>query len=135
VVRVPDALAAFASGSRGDVSLLIGAAKDVVTVPNSALTPLTNGQALAVTLKNDVATRALVKTGYVGTLTTQVRSGLTAGQQVVLADLRTALPTNTTNSRRFGVSQTPGGVGRAGLSGAGLSGPGLGGGTGFPQRG
>jgi hypothetical protein len=127
VVRVPEALPSLASGSRGDVSLLIGTAGHVLTVPNSALTPLGNGQALALMLENGVTTRVLVKTGYVGTLTTQVRSGLIAGQQVVLADLSTALPTNTTNTRRFGVrtGANGGATGAAGLSG------GLGGGTGF----
>ncbi|HXR68185.1 MAG TPA: hypothetical protein VN712_06080, partial [Dermatophilaceae bacterium] len=40
------------------------------------------------------------------------------GQQVVLADLGTALPTNTTNSRRFGVGGAAGGIGGAGLGGA-----------------
>jgi hypothetical protein len=98
VILVPDALPALASGSRADVSLLIGTAAMVLTVPNSALTPLGNGQALALTLNNGVATRAVVKTGYAGTLLTQVMSGLTAGQHVALADLSTALPTNTTNS-------------------------------------
>jgi trimeric autotransporter adhesin len=116
VVLVPDALPALASGSRAEASLLIGAVADVLTVPNSALTPLGNGQALTLTLKGGVATRALVRTGYAGTLTTQVTSGLSAGQQVVLADLSTALPTNTTNARRFGV-----GAGAAGgIAGAGL---------------
>ena len=122
VVLVPDALPALASGARAEASLLIGTATNVLTVPNSALTSLGNGQALAMTFKDGVATRALVKTGYVGTLTTQVTSGLTAGQQVVLADLSTALPTNTTNARRFGVGGVPGGLGGAGLGGAGLGG-------------
>jgi multidrug efflux pump subunit AcrA (membrane-fusion protein) len=134
VVLVPDPLPALASGSRADVSLLIGTAANVLTVPNSALTPLGNGQAMALTFKEGVTTRALVKTGYVGTLSTQITSGLTAGQQVVLADLSTALPTNTTSSRRFGVGGAPGGQGGAGLGGAGLGGAGLGGG-GFPSRG
>lgn len=116
VVLVPDALPALASGCRADLSLLIGTTGKVPTVPNSALTPLAKGQAMALTLKNGVASRALVKTGYAGTLTTQVTSGLTTGQQVVLADLSTALPTNTTNSRRFGV----GGGASGGLGGAGL---------------
>ena len=128
VVLVPDALPALATGSRADVSLLIGTVSKVLTVPNSALTPLAKGQALAVTLKNGVSTRALVKTGYAGTLTTQITSGLSAGQHVVLADLNTALPTNTTNSRRFGVAGGSGG----GLGGAGLGGGSLTGGTGFP---
>jgi hypothetical protein len=136
VVFVPDALPALATGSRADVSLLIGTVSKVLTLPNSALTPLAKGQALAQTLKNGVVTPALVKTGYAGTLTTQITSGLSAGQQVVLADLSTALPTNTTNSRRFGV----GGGTTGGLSGAGLGGSGFGGGgvppmggTGFPM--
>jgi trimeric autotransporter adhesin len=145
VVLVPDALPALASGSRADVSLLVGTAAMVLTVPNSALTPLGTGQAMALTLKNGVATRVLVKTGYTGTLITQVTSGLTAGQHVVLADLSTALPTNTTSSRRFGVGGgSAGGLGGAGLGGAGLGGAGLGGagaggaglgGGGFPSRG
>ena len=127
VVLVPDALPALASGARAEVSLLIGTATNVLTVPNSALTPLGNGQALAMTFKNGVATRAVVKTGYAGTLTTQVASGLTAGQQVVLADLSTALPTNTTNARRLGVGGAAGGLGGTGFGGAT---GGFGGGTG-----
>jgi multidrug resistance efflux pump len=128
VVLVPHALPALATGSRADVSLLIGTVSKVLTVPNSALTPLAKGQAMAVTLKNGVSTRALVKTGYAGTLTTQITSGLSAGQQVVLADLNTALPTNTTSSRRLGVAGgSAGGLGSAGLGGGSLPG-----GTGFP---
>ena len=117
VVLVPDALPALASGARAEVSLLIGTANNVLSVPNSALTPLGNGQAVAMTFKNGVVTRAVVKTGYSGTLTTQVDSGLTAGQQVVLADLSTALPTNTTNARRFGVGGAAGGLGGSGFGG------------------
>ena len=128
VILVPDAIPALASGSRADVSLLIGTAAMVLTVPNSALTPLGNGQAMAMTFKKGVVTRAMVKTGYAGTLITQVTSGLTAGQQVVLADLSTALPTNTINTRRLGVGgAATGGLGGAGLGGAGLGGAGLGG--------
>ena len=131
VVLVPDALPALATGSRADVSLLIGTVSKVLTVPNSALTPLAKGQAMAQTLKNGVVTPALVKTGYAGTLTTQVTAGLTAGQQVVLADLSTALPTNTTSSRRFGVA----GGSAGGLGGAGFGGGSLTGGPGFPPPG
>jgi len=130
VVRVPEALPALASGSRAEASLLIGAVSNVLTVPNSTLTPLGNGQALALTFKGGVATRALVKTGYAGTLTTQITSGLSVGQQVVLADMSTALPTNTTNARRFGVGAgAAGGIGGSGLGGAGFGGAGSRGGT------
>jgi len=131
VVLVPEALPALATGSRADVSLLIGTVSKVLTVPNSALTPVAKGQAMAVTLKNGVATPALVKTGYAGTLTTQITSGLSAGQQVVLADLNTALPTNTTSSRRFGIA----GGSAGGLGGAGFGGGPLTGGPGFPPPG
>jgi multidrug efflux pump subunit AcrA (membrane-fusion protein) len=138
VVLVRDALPALATGSRAQVSLLIGTAGDVLAVPNSALTPLGNGQALALTLKDGVATRTLVKTGYAGTLTTQITSGLTKGQLVVLADLSTALPTNTTNARRFGVAGgAAGGLGGAagGLGGAGVGGGAITGRTGFTPGG
>jgi len=135
VVLVPDALPALATGSRADVSLLIGTVSKVLTVPNSALTPLAKGQAMAQTLKNGVVTPALVKTGYAGTLTTQITSGLSAGQQVVLADLSTALPTNTTSSRRLGFpGGSAGGLG-GGLGGAGFGGVPPVGGTGFPPPG
>jgi len=131
VVLVPDALPALATGSRADVSLLIGTVSKVLTVPNSALTPLAKGQAMAQTLKNGVVTPALVKTGYAGTLTTQITSGLSAGQKVVLADLSTALPTNTTSSRRLGFA----GGSAGGLGGAGFGGVPPVGGTGFPPPG
>jgi len=131
VVLVPDPLPALATGSRADVSLLIGTVSNALTVPNSALTPLAKGQAMAQTLKNGVVTPALVKTGYAGTLTTQITSGLSAGQQVVLADLSEALPTNTTSSRRLGF---PGGS-AGGLGGAGFGGVPPVGGTGFPPPG
>ena len=123
VILVPDALPALASGSHAQASLLVGTVADVVTVPNSALTPLGNGQALVLTLKGGVATRSLVRTGYAGMLTTQITSGLTRGQQVVVADLSTALPTNTTNPRRFGVGGgVAGGLGGAGLGGGTITG-------------
>ena len=66
-----------------------------------------SGPALA--LKGDVAPRSLVKTGRAGTLASQVTWDLTAGQQVVLADLSTALPTNTSHPRGFGVKGQPAG--------------------------
>ena len=66
VVLVPGTLPALASGSRADVSLLIGTVAMVVTVPNSALTPLGNGQALAMAFKNGVTTRASSRPGIPG---------------------------------------------------------------------
>ena len=84
------------------------------------------------TFKNGVAKRTLVKTGYAGTLITKVKSGLTAGQQVILADLNTALPTNSTSStRRLGVG---GGTSR-GLGGAGPGGGEAAGGGGSTSHG
>jgi hypothetical protein len=73
----------------------------VITVPNSAVTTLVAGTGFVQTVKNGKATRTLIRTGAVGATTTQVLSGLTVGQEVVIANLSEALPTNST-ANRFG---------------------------------
>lgn len=102
VVRVADPTPAMASGSTATATITLATVTDVLTVPNSALTSLASGTAIATVVKGDVATRALVRTGAVGATSTQVLSGLTEGQQVVIADLSQALPTNTGLGNRFG---------------------------------
>jgi hypothetical protein len=62
--------------------------------------------------------------GVVGSVVTQIISGLTVGEQVVLADLSTPLPTNNTGTivrglttgggGGFGGARTGGGGGGAG---------------------
>ncbi len=81
----------------------------VVTVPNTALTTLVAGTGVVQTVKAGRVTRTLVRTGAVGATRTQILSGLTAGQQVVIADLSEALPTTST-SNRFAARIGTGGV-------------------------
>jgi hypothetical protein len=88
---------AFVDGGATSVSIAVKNVTNVITVPNSALS---NG---SVTVLNaGKATRTRVQTGITGALVTEVTSGLRVGQQVVLADLSQALPTNSTTTPRFG---------------------------------
>jgi multidrug efflux pump subunit AcrA (membrane-fusion protein) len=125
VVRVPRPSASLAGGSSATATITLGSVKNVVTVPNSALTSLVSGTGFVQTVKNGKVTQTIVRTGAVGATSTQVTSGLTAGQQVVIANLSEALPTTTTTNR-FATRTGTGGL-TSSLSGAG----GLGGGATF----
>ena len=125
VVRVPQPTAALASGSAATATITLATVKNVVTVPNSALTTLVSGRGFVQTIKSGKVTRVLVQTGAVGPTSTQITSGLSVGQQVVIADLSQALPTTTTTSR-FGARTGTGGL-TSSLTGAG---GGFGGGAG-----
>lgn len=95
------------AGATAAVDVTLGSATHVVTVPTSAVS---NGSVEV--YADGRATRTRVTTGLVGRTRTVITQGLEAGQQVVLADLSTALPTGGTNAatRGFPVS----GLGRRG---------------------
>lgn len=119
VVLVPNPTDALATGATASVAVVLTTAKSVVTVPNSAMATIVAGSGIVQVMKNGTVTRTIVKTGAVGSARTQVTSGLTAGQQVVLADISAALPTNSTaTNRRFagaaGAAAFGGGIGGAG---------------------
>jgi multidrug efflux pump subunit AcrA (membrane-fusion protein) len=101
-VLVPRPSAALASGSTATVSITVTTAENVITVPNSAVTTLSSGTAFVQVVKNGTATRTAIKTGAVGPTTTQVVSGLSSGERVVLADLSAALPTSDSTTSRLG---------------------------------
>ncbi len=104
----------FFDGGRASVSIVVKVARDVVTVPNSALI----GGTVRVTQGSSVVP-SRVQTGAVGALTTEVTSGVSPGQQVVLADLSQPLPaSSTTITRRL----TGGGGGGRGGGAGGLGG-------------
>jgi multidrug efflux pump subunit AcrA (membrane-fusion protein) len=117
VVRVPEPTASLASGSTATATITLASASNVVTVPNSAITTLISGTGFVQVVKGGKVTRTLVRTGAVGMTMTQVTSGLTVGQQVVIANLSEALPTTTTNTR-FGARTGTSGL-TSGLTGAG----------------
>jgi hypothetical protein len=89
---------AVLQGAAASVAITVKTVKSVLTVPNSALS-----DGAVMVLSQGKLVRTPVQTGAVGALTTEVTSGLQAGQQVVLADLGAALPANsTTTTRGFG---------------------------------
>jgi ABC-type hemin transport system substrate-binding protein len=92
-------------------------------VPNSAVTSTGTGANAFVTLmQNGKPVRQSVTTGAVGATVTEIVSGLTPGQTVVLADTTAAVPASSTtaNTRGFG----GGGFGGGGFGGGGFGGAG-----------
>jgi len=79
-------------GSGAAVQLEVAKVSGVLTVPSSAVHALGRIHTVEV-LVNGKPTVQPVTLGAVGSDRTEVRSGLTAGQQVVLADLAEPLPT------------------------------------------
>src|SRR5262249_47271145 len=92
-------------------------------VPTSAVHTLNNFHFVTV-LQGHTTSNVRVEVGVVGPENTQITSGLQAGQVVVLADLKQAVPSSNIANR----------FGGGGLGGA-LTGGGLGGGGGFVNSG
>ncbi|MEP6651016.1 MAG: hypothetical protein ABJA74_14085 [Lapillicoccus sp.] len=118
-------------------TITTAAAADVLTVPVSAVPGVTSGAARVGVLANGAVTDTTVTVGAVGGGVAEIRSGLTEGQQVVIADVQAALPTNNSQNVR-GVTGPAGpgggtvrfnGTGGGGSRGAG-AGTGGAGGTG-----
>lgn len=104
------------SGAEATLSIVTGETDGVPTVPTSAVR--TVGADHFVTVLEGTTPRAVrVGVGTVGAVRTQITSGLSDGQQVVLADLARPVPASSTTR-----------VGLAGFAGAGRFGGGTGGG-------
>ena len=100
VVSLAGAPLSLASGSDATVAVVTDMARNVVTVPSSALTRAAAGSTGVVrVLTGDQVTTARVAVGAVGPERTQITSGLKTGQRVVLADLSAALPSSSTSAR------------------------------------
>ena len=108
-----------AEGSTASLSIVVGTARNAVSVPTSAVDRI-GSRATVEVLRGKTVTRTLVTPGVVGSTRTSIASGLAAGTTVVLADLGAALPSSssTTNGNRFGGGGFGGGVG------GGFGGPG-----------
>ncbi|MEO8829722.1 hypothetical protein, partial [Lapillicoccus sp.] len=109
-VTLPDTPTTLATGSYVRTSIATATAKDVLTLPVSALPGVTSGAARVAVLKGSTTTETTVKVGAVGGGLAEIQSGLAAGDQVVIADINAALPTNSSTSVR-------------GLTGGGQGGP------------
>jgi len=118
------------NGAGAAVAITVGRVERVLTVPSSAVST-TGAQSTVTVLANGVTTVTPVTVGAIGNDLTQILGGVTAGQQVVIADLGAPLPTATTTAGagQGGIGALGGTGGRvAGFGGAGLGGAGAGGG-------
>lgn len=84
------------SGAAAAVTVVVSTVDNVLTVPTSALHHL-GSRAYVDVLADGKLARRTVTVGAVGAALTEVDSGLTAGQEVVLADLDQAVPSSSSN--------------------------------------
>ena len=114
------------AGSDAQVAITLAQVGNAVTVPTSAVEGI--GAATFVTvLQAGKPERVRVTVGATGPVDTQITSGLSVGEQVVLADLSTPLPTNTNPFAARSLTGGGGGFGGA-RTGGGAAGGGAAGG-------
>lgn len=101
-------------GAGADLVINTGSARNVLTVPNSAIHTGAGGRHTVTVVDGGKTSSVPVTLGIAGSDVTEVKSGLKAGQRVALADLSQQLPASTSNSNngRFG-GFLPGGGGGA----------------------
>ena len=97
-ISLPSSADALFSGATASVSIITSTAGAAVTVPTSAV-HLQGSFATVSVLVNGQPQPKRVALGVIGASVTEIRSGLNAGDEVVLADLSQPLPTSNTNSR------------------------------------
>jgi biotin carboxyl carrier protein len=122
VVALPSSTNGLFSGSTADVDITTGAVSDVVAVPTSAVETLET-RSYVLELEKGELTRKFIKIGMVGDTYTQVLSGLSPGQSVVLADFAQPVPSSNTDSTNLG-NALGGGGGFGGFGGFGGAGAG-----------
>ena len=115
----------LSNGSTGSVSIVTEQAKHALAVPTSAVT--TDGKVHTVrVLSGGTPKLRRIKVGTMGSAWTEVRSGLHAGDRVVVADLTEPLPSSATTNTTTGATTvqngiggiTPGGFPTGGFNGA-----------------
>lgn len=101
-------------GSSASISLVTGTAKNVLTVPSSAVS--TTGRTTVSVLAGGTVTRTPVTVGVVGPTRTEISEGVKKGQVIVLADLDAALPSGDGSTSRLPGAR--GGFGGGGMPGS-----------------
>jgi HlyD family secretion protein len=101
IVALPSSANTMFSGSSANITITTGSVSNVVAVPTSAVQSL-NTRTYVLELDKGELTRKVIKVGMIGNEYTQVLSGLSPGQSVVLADYSEAVPSTSTNTTRFG---------------------------------
>jgi HlyD family secretion protein len=108
------------NGGPASASVVVGTATDVLTVPTSAVS-----SGAVERLRGGDATRTRVTAGIVGTTRTEISVGLSAGDEVVIADLGADLPSADDQQEGFrGGNGGVGGFGRTGPVSGGVGPPG-----------
>lgn len=134
-VLLPSTLPALASGAKAQVSIVTSTVAQGLVVPLSALTRTGPASGTVQLLAGADPEIRQVGVGAVGTGTAQLTAGVTAGDQVVLADTAEPLPANNSQAnRRLGAGAGAGAGGSFGggqfggsqLGGAGSGQPGSG---------
>jgi macrolide-specific efflux system membrane fusion protein len=122
-------------GQTANVTITTASSKaDALYVPAAAITTA-NGVSTVKVIKNGKTTAVTVKTGLVGNEGTEITSGLTAGETIVIGTISTTPSTTTgttgttgTGGAGFGGGANRGGFG-GGAGGGGAGGGGFGGGA------
>lgn len=122
VVALPSSTTGLFTGSTANVNIATGSVSNVVAVPTSAVQTLVT-HSYVLELSKGKLTEKVIKTGMVGDTYTQVLSGLTSGQSVVLAEYAEPVPSSNTNTDILG--------GGGGFAGGGAFFGGAGGGGAF----
>ena len=124
-VDLPATNDALFTGSTANVVIDTGSVSDVVAVPTSAV-ETAGARSFVLVLDNGILSRKVIKIGMIGDTYTQVVSGLSDGQSVVLADYAEAVPSSNTDLTTalgggggFGGAGGFGGFGGAGGFGGG----------------
>lgn len=119
-IKVVNPPSSLKDGMTADISILTGSADNVLAVPSAAIT--TNGSVSTVTTYiNGVRHTQVVKVGLIGSSTTQILSGLSLGQTVILPSVTVSPTVGSPTSS----ATTGGGIARFG--GGGFGGGGFGG--------
>lgn len=85
------------SGAAASVTVVVASVADVLAVPTSAV-HYSGTTTYVELLESGKVIRKTVKVAAVGAALTQITSGLTAGDRVVLADLNASVPSSSSNS-------------------------------------
>jgi macrolide-specific efflux system membrane fusion protein len=97
VVALPNSDSGLYTGSTANVVISTGKVSHVVAVPTSAVETL-GSRSYVLELSKGQLSRKFIRVGMVGVTYTQVVSGLTPGQSVVLVDYAEPVPSSNTNS-------------------------------------
>jgi multidrug efflux pump subunit AcrA (membrane-fusion protein) len=124
VITLENGGAELFDGTGAQVTITVGTARDVVIVPMSAVKSVGSNDVVTVIEAGKPALKRIT-VGVVGASSIEVKSGLSVGDRVVLADLSQGLPSSTTTTSRNGFSRTGGAGG--GFAGGGFVGGGFGG--------